>query len=162
MWHLNLISFGLVAGQMKEIGRVESTESYACDRLAACPYVYVMTEAGAELVGEILRDVRGSDAYATQDLALPMQHGTVHVQLREEKKEVTYLDSIALVVDGREVLPTICSWEQGLPHCAADGDFHRMFEGDVLDLWFTVPDGASSIELRATGYYIPTPTIDQR
>ncbi|MCP3973468.1 MAG: hypothetical protein GY720_03130, partial [bacterium] len=153
-----VVTVGLTDGaEMSEIGRRPSELTQDCNNLAACPYVYVLGVEGEELIGEILRNVRGRDAYTTQGLELPTQHGLLHIQLREEKEEVTYLDAIALLVDGEKILPRACGDGSDLGHCSIDGISLRLDEGDVLDLWFEVPPGATSLELNATGYYVPTP-----
>lgn len=154
---LQIVTLGFVGDDMSEIERRDSTVTQKCDELAACPYVYVMGAEGEELIGEILRNIRGRDAYTTQSLELPTQHGLLHVQLREEKEEVTYLDAIALLVDGEKILPLACGDGGDLSHCGIDGISLRLEEGDVLDLWFEVPSTATSLELSATGYYVPTP-----
>lgn len=157
-----IVTLGFVNGELTEISRRDSPQSQTCDELAACPYVYVLADGGEELVGEILRDVRGRDAYTTQGLTLPTHEGWLHVQLREEKAEVTFLDAISVLADGHEVLPRACGVGVELSHCSADGVALRLTEGELLDLWFAVPRGAESLELSATGYYVPTPTLRSR
>ena len=158
-----IVTLGYVGGELVEIARRDSAQTQRCDQLAACPYVYVLAGDGSEeYIGEILRNVRGREAYTTQALALPTHIGWLHVQLREEKAEVTYLDAISLLADGEVVLPRICGTDGDISHCTVDGVSLRLAEGDVLDLWFEVPEGAVSLELRATGYYVPTPTLHMR
>ena len=70
-----------------------------------------------------------------------------------EKPEITYLDAVALSVDGVLVPPC------GLPHrrsalCAADQQLLRLEKGDAVELRFDVPDDATGVEIVAWGYYV--------
>jgi len=151
----NIVTLGFVDRKLTKISHQPSGQLQRCDQLAACPYVYRIVDGREEFIGEILRNVIGKEAYTTQQLALPTDHGLVHIQLREEKKEVTYLDSISLVVDGEEILPRICNEFTDLGYCRTDKEYHHLTEGDVLDFQFDVPKSARTLELSATGYYIP-------
>lgn len=124
---------------------------------AACPYVYV--EVGGRFVkqGEILRNLRSEELNAHQTLPLELpsaarSNGHVRVQLREEKAETTYLDSIWLHAEGVDHAPVACD-EQA--YCTTDGEFHPLTQGQQLDLYFAVPPTVKDVTLHAVGHYVP-------
>jgi len=137
-------------GRLEEAERRPTGETQDCSMLAACPFVYVVAAEGEALAGEILRNLRGASAYATQTLALGGVPRGVEVVLREEKPETTYLDSVSLEVDGVVHAPVGCGAEA---YCEADGVPFVMREGDELRLRFAAPAGEGV--LRASGYYVP-------
>ena len=159
-------------GQFKEATRANTKATQVCDELAACPFVDVVTADGGQVrMGEILRNVRGKQAYALQTLALgrsAIVNGAVTVRLSEEKREVTLLDEVYIVVDDAIIRPTSCRHASrasddasDVPaYCIADHVPFRMYEHDVLTLTFAVPVDAANTAptLHARGYYIPTPT----
>jgi len=125
----------------------------------ACPFVYVHTGEGPVFVGEILRNVIGKDRETTQTLELPVhlnEDGALRVRISEEKSEITYLDAVRLLVDGRAVLPDSCIATEAA-WCDVDGRYHLMQEGDLLELRFAVGEvpGGASVALEASGYYVP-------
>ena len=157
----DVVTFRMTDGTvMSESDRRGSPDVQQCSELAACPFVYVVKKGQATKVGEILRNLRGKAAYGRQQLALPSITSKVHIQIREEKREVTYLDAISLEVDGHRVEPESCKGQPSLPYCRADHRPLRLGPGDVLDVWFKVPRTASRLSLTASGYYLPTPTLN--
>jgi hypothetical protein len=138
---------------MRESARTPTRQMQDCSQLAACPFVYLLEGDRATFAGEILRNLRGFDAYALQELALPARAGHgVRVRLTEEKDEVTYLDEIYLEVDGVRFEPTSCATRSTL-FCRADHRAHVMRRGDSLELAFDAPPGTT--RLYARGYYVP-------
>lgn len=124
---------------------------------AACPYVYVDSGNGFVKQGEILRNLSSRELNAKQALPLELppsalRDGVLHVQLREEKRETTYLDSIWLEADGVDYAPTSCANEA---YCATDGNFFQLSHGEVLDLYFELPHAAEDVRLQAVGHYVP-------
>lgn len=108
--------------------------------------------------GEILRNLGSVELNAHQSLPLDLSgaaqvNGMVHVQLREEKPETTYLDSVWLSADGRALPPVACD---GQSYCNTDNRFHRIAPGERLDLYFAVPPTAEQVRLEAVGHYIPS------
>jgi hypothetical protein len=153
---LQRIILALDGDEMTESGRKNTGEVQICDQLAACPYVYLVGEDGeARLVGEILRNLRGSRAYAAQTLAVGGEtEGPLRVRLSEEKPEVTYLDEVYLEVDDIRIPPRSCTGPSPRPaYCLADGEPFVLHEGETLDLVFDA--NAPDAELHATGYYVP-------
>jgi hypothetical protein len=138
---------------MVEWKRIDTKDTQRCDELAACPFVYAVSDSGeATRVGEILRDLRGARAYSLQSLPLP--HGTTRIRLAEEKPEVTYLDEIVLEAGGVEMKPLACRGDPVPAYCAADRVPFIMRRGDTLDLVFEAAAG-DTVTLFARGYYVP-------
>jgi hypothetical protein len=157
------ITLSLDASGMLVHGAATATgETFDCNDLAACPWIYVDGPSGPIKVGEILRNVRGRAAYTLQDLALPAAAaGPLHLRVAEEEDEVTFLDEIYLDVDGLHVAPTACNLAAPPAYCVADHQAHRLTRGDVLDLTFELP-ASSTPTVFARGYYIPTPSRASR
>jgi hypothetical protein len=139
-----------------------SGQTFDCNDLAACPWIYVDGAAGPVRVGEILRDVRGRAAYALQHLALPAAAaGPLRVRVAEEEDEVTFLDEIYVEADGLRVAPTACATAAPQAYCVADHQPLRLARGDVLELTFDLPAATTPIVF-ARGYYVPTPSRARR
>ncbi len=138
--------------RMIEVERIDTAGTQDCSQLAACPFVYAVSDTGAVRVGEILRDLRGERAYSLQSLELP--RGTTRVRLAEEKPEITFLDEIVLVVDGVELRPLACRGAPVPDYCAADHVPYVLRRGDTLDLTFEATRGDDTT-LFARGYYRP-------
>lgn len=116
-------------------------------QLAACPYVFV----GDRFAGEILRDLVGASAEAEQTLELPnvIVNGTLTVTLREVKPEITYLDELHVVADGRVIRARECG-----EACADDGVYTTLAMGEARSYVFDVGE-ARRVTLVARGYYVP-------
>jgi hypothetical protein len=124
--------------------------------MAACPVVRV--GAGAEAVGEILRDLRGASLERWQPLTIPASRvdtdGWLTVTLREEKHEVTHVDGVYLDVDGVRVEPEGCASNDAPAWCVADGARTTLPPGQSIRMRFRV-GAAREVTLWATGYYDP-------
>lgn len=124
---------------------------------AACPVVRV--GAAGRRAGEILRDLRAPGDEAWQSLRLDPADvdpdGTLRVTLREEKRETSFVDAVALVADGRAVAPEGCA-DGDAPWCRADGRRAALAPGQSIALRFRAP-GAASLTLRARGFYVTFP-----
>ena len=156
-----LVTLGLEGGTMREIRREPSGETQECNKLPACPFVYVIAGEKPVLVGEILRNVRGREAYTTQSLRLPpVKSRPLRLRIAEEKPEITYLDAVWMSVDGARVSPRECKVDAPPGWCEVDGKPFRLVEGQAIELTFDAM--GEHLELIATGYYVPTPTLKQR
>lgn len=134
---------------------------------AACPFVYVQHPDGRwQKQGEILRHLRKASLAGTQTLALQVGDttaacdGPVRVRLSEEKEETTHLDAVRLEVGGQMLVPDACKAADAPAFCAKDGRHHLLHQGDRLDLTFSLPTDVtdcSAAQLRASGYYEPSP-----
>jgi hypothetical protein len=122
----------------------------------ACPWLYVFDGEDFERRTEILRDLRGPENEQTETTALgPITavDGFITIRIAEEKEEITYLDSLALLIDGE----TIYAEAQPIV-LTDDGDYLTLSQGESVELRFPVPasfadgDGVSVV---ANGYYVP-------
>lgn len=137
--------------------RVATGEHIDPEKLAACPFVWVKQGNGDfRFMGEILRNLRGKAAYASQELELVgVSGGPLVVRLTEEKDEITFLDELYLEADGVRIDASECEGEGAPVWCTSDRISLRMVRGDVLETTFQVPPNASKVVLHATGYYNP-------
>jgi hypothetical protein len=123
--------------------------------LSACPFVYRVDGDREVLHGELVRNLAGAQREATQYLpiTIPSCEGRVTFRVREEKDEVTYLDELALVVDGVAIRPDACAGAL----CVNDGHPLVMKRGESVDVAFTIPAGSrcERVGLRSNGYYVP-------
>ena len=124
---------------------------------SACPFIATSFD-GAPFVerGEILTDLRSPSLEATQDLSAagPARCTRAIVRVLERKPETTYLDSIALEVDGVALAPVGCP---GAAYCSDDGVYHQIEQDRSIDVAFDLPRGADcrSARVIANGYYVP-------
>lgn len=119
-----------------------------CHALPACPFVYLVAADGREhYLGEILRNLRGSELAGAQSLAVPLRYvapgQTLRLRLRELKPEVTFLSESWLVANGRVMMPRV------------GGGEHVLRRGDVIDLEFDLGADVGQVELWTKGYYVP-------
>lgn len=148
-------------GRMIERRR-DTAQTQRCDQLSACPFVYLVENGEVRFVGEILRNLRGREQAALQPLELGLVRSrTVRLLLREEKKEVTFLDELYAEIDGVRVDPRSCH-EERPSFCDADGQPLVMRQGDEVGIELQLPPGAGEVTLWARGYYVPTPTAGRR
>ena len=105
--------------------------------------------------GEILRHLATPAIEGSQTLALAGSCDTTRtIRITEEKRERTYLDSIALTIDGMTIRPDTCATPSAL--CADDGTYFELSTGDSLELTFTLPaPSCSAGAVVANGYYTP-------
>jgi hypothetical protein len=144
---------------MVEQRRNNTSDSMVCDDLAACPYVYEIDDTGKTRLGEILRNIRGREASATQSLSLSSRNtGPLRLLVTEEKVEVTFLDALYVRAGGKTYWPTTCREANAPAYCRADGKAHVLRQGMTIDLEFAIPDGVEREAIIAEGYYLPTPT----
>ncbi|MCA9611558.1 MAG: hypothetical protein KC586_02250 [Myxococcales bacterium] len=131
---------------------------WSCEDLPACPFVDVIEPDGPRRVGEILRHVR--ERPETRALALESRGASgrrvLQVRIAEEKPETTFVDSVALVVDGGRIPPDTCESTEPPAYCEADGRYFELREGEALNLVFGVPPGGPAA-LEVHGYYRPDP-----
>lgn len=145
-----------ITGSVNE-ERTDTEQVQRCEMLAACPFVYLVDGDEETFVGEVLRNIRGRENAALQPLVIgATASGALHVRIREEKEEVTFLDELYAEVDGVQLQPVSCA-DADEAFCAADGVPFVMRPGDELDVRFELP-AAGELTIWARGYYVPTPT----
>lgn len=109
-------------------------------------------QSGGDLEEFELPQRNGHQALGLYGLGASPTDEIVHVQLREEKAETTYLDSVWVEANGVSYAPIACGRQS---YCTTDSVFHEIAEGEVLDLYFSLPSTAPPVQLEAVGHYIP-------
>ena len=120
----------------------------------------MQTPGGWSYRGEILRNLAtpGAEATATLELGPSSCAATRRIRITEEKRERTYLDSVALAIDGATLRPDACAADAAAAMCADDGRYLELATGDAIELVFTLPSPSCSPgALVANGYYVPLP-----
>ncbi len=149
------VTYRLGARMIEEGRRVVPHPDAEC---AACPHVYVIDPVthGEQFRGEILRNLHRRELGGVQELTLGAVSGlgaggVMIIELREEEDETTFLDAVHLEVNGARVAPRDCVGG----HCAADGSYTRLVQGQHLRLEFDVGALSGDARLIAEGYYVP-------
>lgn len=130
---------------------------------AACPHLYVREATGFVHKGELLRELRAPELAAAQALSFARpqrfrvdERGLIAFEVRELEPETSYIDALALELDGRRILPLACAAGQPA-YCREDGLPTILRQGDSLTLEFEVGElsVSSRVALWAVGYYEP-------
>jgi hypothetical protein len=157
------IRYQLRANGQLESSAVTSERVRDPSECAACPHVYVREATGFVYKGEILRELRRPELAAAQTLAFTRPQrfrtdarGVIALEIREGEPETSYIDALALELDGRRILPLACAVEHPA-YCHEDGQPTILQQGDSLLLEFEVGDllAGASVALWAVGYYEP-------
>lgn len=108
------------------------------------------------MLGEILRNQHRVEDERSDRLEVgELDAGRHRFKMLELKPETTFLDGIALEVDGVAISPVDC----GL-HCDDDGQYTRIDAGMELELMFEVPASGHAV-LVADGFYLPHRPVEQ-
>ena len=127
----------------------------------SCPWLYVFDGNKFVKKTEIIKDVVGKENKQTnlyQLEASSVIDGKLKLKIQEEKDEISYLDKIALKVNG-VYYPALLS--DGNKHSLLlkeDNEYLTLVKGENIELEFLIPTNIKieSIELEATGYYEPS------
>jgi|GEM_PF-3623334 len=135
----------------------EDGSGYGCP---ACPYVYLEYGSKKVFLGEILRDQVGADALQWDSLDIPTTHTKIRIHLAEEKKEITYLDTLYLQVGDVQLAPISCETEIE-SWCEQDSLFLTLHPEESITFDFVLPPDVriqkGTVSLYAYGYYEPIP-----
>lgn len=122
----------------------------------ACPWLYVSNGQTFERRVEILRNIRGKDQEQTEITPIgPVTSidGSIIIKIAEEKDEVSYIDSLSLLIDGVPI-PA-----QAEPVVAADDGHYLILHRDQSqEFRFPVPlffNDGESVSIIVSGYYAP-------
>ena len=122
----------------------------------ACPFVYSLIDGEETQQGEIIKQLVGPEAEATQTLPVQftVSDGVITLIIREEKHETSYIDWLELSIDN-EVLTMVKP-----VGALVEVDTNRLTlrKGEQIRLRFQVPErfaNRTSGVLRSHGYYVP-------
>ena len=130
------------------------------DRKAkACPFYYLLSKDGKlfRKEGEILRNIVGAEQEVLEetDIDYPViKDGQLSVLVKEEKDEISFIDYLALQVNGMTILPSQ-KGRAGHLLSTRDNEYLVMRKGDALLVTFPIPKGEKleKVTLLAEGYY---------
>jgi len=123
------------------------------EMLAACPFVYLKSGDDYIYKGEIIRNLIGKSAESLQTLELGTAHSEkIVVRIKEEKDEISYLNQISVISDGKMIKPKRLGNNSDL--LVDDANYYALKKGEYVDLEFKVAKN-SKITLIGKGYYIP-------
>jgi len=127
----------------------------------SCPFLYVFDGKKYVKTTEIIQDIVGKERKTTTTHPLSPEvviDGKVKIRIQEEKDEISHLDKIQLVADGKIYNP-ICIRQAEVTSqlLAEDENYLILQKGQFVELEFEVGNSVESLELQATGYYIPDP-----
>ena len=126
----------------------------------ACPWLYVFDGTRFERRTEVLRNLRGPQHELTETTpigAVKVVDGAVIVRLAEEKDEVSYIDSFALVTSAG-MIAAEADTETMAKLASDDGNYLVLRKGEAVELRFPAPVGladGSSVAVVVDGYYVP-------
>jgi len=117
---------------------ITSSQQIANAEGLACPFIYI----NSHFIDEILKNHIGFENYKEEivDITKSIITGDNIIRLSEEKDEITYIDYLTLIIDGKE----IPLFEERI----------ILDKGDYYDFPVKINKGFSKIELKAKGYYI--------
>ncbi len=127
----------------------------------ACPWLYVFDGQTFERRTEILRNIRGPQHEQTETTTIgrvKVVDGSVVVKVAEEKDEVSYIDSLALVTNAG-IIAAEADPATTTKLASDDGDYLVLKQGDSVKLHFPAPAGLADgdpVSVVVNGYYVPT------
>ena len=103
-----------VSAMLKSIQRLKARVNaidHKDSKAKACPYYYLMSKDGSifRKEGEIIRNIVGAEQekMETTSIVSPViRNGKISILIKEEKDEVSFIDYLALVVNGKTILPS--------------------------------------------------------
>lgn len=135
------------------VENIEMSVGKESEIMAACPFVYVKKGNTFVYKGEIIRNLIGENSEATQSLYLGTSESEeLIIRIKEEKKETSYINYIAIQCNDKIVLPIKTKNNKEL--LLDDNSYLTLKKGNYIDLVFNVAKN-SKITLIGKGYYIP-------
>jgi hypothetical protein len=128
----------------------------------ACPWLYVYNGRFFEKRTEILRDVRGKQNEQTETSPIglvDLVDGAITLRVAEEKREITFIDELYIIVDGIEV--RVEANADGTARVAEkDAVYLVLTRGESCEFRFGVPDSLvggshATVSVVVTGFYVP-------
>ncbi len=122
--------------------------------LAACPYVYLKINNKYVYKGEIIRNLIGKESESNQKLDIgEVKKGLINIRIKEEKNEISYINSIYIEKNGKLFNPKILN-NKGALLQKNDDKYIVLKKGEFIDLVYEL-DMKSEIKINSTGYYNP-------
>ncbi len=128
----------------------------------ACPWLYVYNGHAFEKRTEILRDIQGKQHEQTEISSIglvDLVDGTVTLRVAEEKREITFIDELYIIVDGIEVRM------EANAHSVArvtekDEVYLVLTRGESIEFSFRLPASLigrdrAMVSVVVTGFYVP-------
>ncbi len=135
------------------IENIEISIGQESEIIAACPFVYVKNGNRFIYKGEIIRNLIGKKSEETQKLNIGISKSEeLIVRIKEEKKEVSYINYLALECNNKIIKPI--KTKNNTELLLDDNKYLTLKKGSQIDLVFKVPK-KSIITLIGKGYYIP-------
>jgi len=125
----------------------------------SCPWLYVFDGKQYIKNCEIIKDVVGLDNKETNSYKLDASaviNGQFKIKIQEEKEETSFLDRIALKVNGKYFTAEIAENNKALAQ--NDENYLQLINGESIELVFNIPQTIKieTLELEASGYYEPS------
>lgn len=136
------------------ISKIDSSEIYTT-LSAACPYIYTMLDGVLVFKGEIIRNIIGEEAEATQILELGnFKKGKHQIRISEEKDEISYINMIEFFANDKLVEYSLdVSIKRLIEH--DDTDYLILHKGNTIDIEIDLLCDTDNLIINAKGYYIP-------
>ena len=158
-----------IDGDVTEIDKftvnISGNETFDAGWECACPFFYYLNEESGSSVfgGEFIRNQNSisKDRYDHSSVNLEYCKGdNLRLLVTEEKDEVSYLDHIYLLINGKEMIEPL--YENAITEKLldnTDGQYFQMNKGDRFYLTFRIPEHlkgkVESAVVYSKGYYIP-------
>ncbi len=127
----------------------------------SCPWLYVHDGNNFLKKTEIIKDVVGKDSKQTNLYELEKSSiidGILKIKIQEEKDETSYLDHIALKVNGVYYPALLTDGSKHNQLLKEDEQYLSLNKGENIELEFQIPSNIiiETVELEASGYYEPS------
>jgi hypothetical protein len=131
-----------------------SNDWYNFDDLGLCPYIYVFNGESYLQDIEIIPNQVGKNNDRLSEVVLKhpvIIDGTLTIEIREIKEEISYIDYLSIKIHGKEISPLSGPAVIG----SVDGTYIILKKGDSISLKFLTGNvEEKEIIIRAKGYYI--------
>lgn len=119
-----------------------------------CPYVFVFNGNSWTQDVEIIQNIVGTEAEENQIVTLQKPvviNNQLRIKIAELKEETSYLNTVTIIVAGKEIAPLNCPKEL----TQDDNLYLKLEKGEELELIFPVENSSEKeIFINAKGYYI--------
>jgi hypothetical protein len=129
-------------------------EAFNPNTFVACPFVYLKSGEKFIYKGEIIRNLIGKESESMQKLEIgTLDKGIVTIRIKEEKNEISYINSIYFEINNKLYLPKTIKSKASLLQ-KNDDKYLVLKKGEFIDLVYDL-DLKSNIKIISKGYYIP-------